>query len=85
MSTQTFAIPNDRHKELRRILEERRSEIAGEVQHKIRSVRTEASQTAKRRSRDEPAQVPRNAATQSDDQRHAVDGGVASKQLVQQS
>ncbi len=52
MSTQTFAIPNDRHKELRRILEERRSEIAGEVQHKIRSVRTEASQTAKRRAAD---------------------------------
>jgi DnaK suppressor protein len=52
MSTQTLDIPNDRYRELRRILEERRNEIAGEVQDKIRNVRTEATQTSKHRAAD---------------------------------
>ena len=45
MSNQTLAMTDDRYHELRRILEDRRDEIAGEVQHKIRSVRTEATLT----------------------------------------
>ncbi len=45
MNTDTFGMADDRYQELRRILEDRRDEIAGEVQHKIRSVRTEGAQT----------------------------------------
>jgi DnaK suppressor protein len=43
---------DDRYQELRRILEERRDEIAGEVQHKIRSVRTEGTQMSNHRAAD---------------------------------
>ena len=52
MSTKIIATTDDRYQELRRILENRRDEIAGEVQHKIRNVRTQASETTKRRSAD---------------------------------
>ena len=52
MSTQTQCMGDDRYQELRRILEDRRDEIAGEVQHKIRSVRTEATKTTKHRTAD---------------------------------
>ena len=45
MRTETLSMTDDRYQELRRILEDRRDEIAGEVQHKIRSVRTEATQS----------------------------------------
>ena len=44
MRTKTLGMTDDRYQELRRILEDRRDEMAGEVQHKIRSVRTEATQ-----------------------------------------
>ena len=52
MNPHTLAMANDRYQELRRILEDRRDEIAGEVQHKIRSVRTEATQTTNHRAAD---------------------------------
>ena len=52
MNTHTVGMADDRYQELRRILEERRDEIAGEVQHKIRSVRTEGAQTANHRAAD---------------------------------
>ncbi len=45
MSNHTPGMADDRYQELRRILEDRRDEIAGEVQHKIRSVRSEAQTT----------------------------------------
>ncbi len=45
MSNQTLAMTDGRYHELHRILEDRRDEIAGEVQDKIRSVRTEATLT----------------------------------------
>ncbi len=52
MKTQTPGMADDRYEELRRLLEDRRDEIAGEVQHKIRSVRTEGSQTTNHRAAD---------------------------------
>ena len=52
MSTQTVRMEDSRYQELRGILEERRDEIAGEVQHKIRSVRTEGSQAPNDRAAD---------------------------------
>ena len=52
MSIDTQQMTDDRYQELRRILENRRDEMAGEVQHKIRSVRTEASETTKYRVAD---------------------------------
>ena len=52
MSTQTQSMADDRYQELRDILEQRREEIAGEVQSKIRSVRMEATQTGKSRIAD---------------------------------
>lgn len=52
MNSDTFGMADDRYQELRRILEERRDEIAGEVQHKIRSVRTEGTQTTNHRAAD---------------------------------
>ena len=52
MNTHTLGMADDRYQELRRILEERRDEIAGEVQHKIRSVRTEGAQTTNHRAAD---------------------------------
>ena len=52
MSSQTRGMTNERYEELRRILEERREEIAGEVQDKIRNVRTEAGQTSMHRTAD---------------------------------
>ncbi len=52
MSTQTSEMTDERYQELRQILENRRDEIAGEVQHKIRNVRSEATQTAKHRAAD---------------------------------
>ena len=52
MSTQTRGMTNGRYKELRRILEGRREEIAGEVQDKIRYVRTEAGQMSTHRTAD---------------------------------
>ncbi len=52
MKTQTLSMADDRYQELRRILEDRRDEIAGEVQHKIRSVRTEGTQTTNHRAAD---------------------------------
>jgi DnaK suppressor protein len=52
MSTQTRSMADDRYQELHDILEQRREEIAGEVQSKIRSVRMEATQTGKSRIAD---------------------------------
>ena len=52
MKTYTRGMADDRYEELRRILEDRRDEIAGEVQHKIRSVRTEGTQTTNHRAAD---------------------------------
>ena len=52
MNTHTLGMADDRYQELRRILEERCDEIAGEVQHKIRSVRTEGVQTTNHRAAD---------------------------------
>ena len=52
MNTRTLNMADDRYQELRRILEDRRDEIAGEVQHKIRSVRTEGTQTTNHRTAD---------------------------------
>ena len=49
MSTKTRGMTDERYRELRCILEDRCEEIVGEVRHKIRSVRTEAAQTAKHR------------------------------------
>jgi len=45
MSTQTQSITDERYQELRHILDDRHDEIVGEVQHKIRTVRTEATKT----------------------------------------
>lgn len=52
MNTNTTSMADDRYQELRRILEERRDEIAGEVQHKIRKVRTEGTQMSNHRAAD---------------------------------
>jgi DnaK suppressor protein len=52
MNTNTTSMADDRYQELRRILEERRDEIAGEVQHKIRYVRTEGTQMSNQRAAD---------------------------------
>ena len=52
MNNKTLGMADDRYQELRRILEDRRDEIAGEVQHKIRSVRTEGTQTTNHRAAD---------------------------------
>ena len=52
MSPQTESMTDDRYRELCRIFADRRDEIAGEVQHKIRSVRTEATKTTKYRAAD---------------------------------
>ena len=52
MSTKTHGMKVDRYNELRRILEERRDEIAGEVKDKIRHVRTEATQSTPHRIAD---------------------------------
>ena len=52
MKNHTLSMADDRYQELRRILEDRRDEIAGEVQHKIRSVRTEGTQTTNHRAAD---------------------------------
>ena len=52
MRTQTLGMADDRYQELRRILKDRRDEIAGEVQHRMRSVRTESSQTTNHRAAD---------------------------------
>ena len=52
MSSQTLDMSDDRYQELRRILEDRRDEIAGEVKHKIRSVRTDATQSTNHRAAD---------------------------------
>lgn len=52
MNTNITSMADDRYQELRRILEERRDEIAGEVQHKIRSVRTEGTQMSNHRAAD---------------------------------
>ena len=52
MTTLTHGMTNDRYHELRRILEERREEMAGEVKDKIRLVRTEGGQTSTRRVAD---------------------------------
>ena len=49
MRTKTHGMNDDRYNELRRILEERRDEIAGEVKDKIRHVRTEATQASTHR------------------------------------
>ena len=53
MSTLTYGMTADRYNELRRILKERRDEIAGEVQDKIRHVRTGARQMPAQRSADQ--------------------------------
>ena len=52
MNTQTSSMGDGRYQELRRLLEGRRDEIAGEVQHKIRSVRTEGTQKTIHRAAD---------------------------------
>ena len=52
MSTTRQVMDDERHRELRRILQNRRDEIAGEVQNKIRSVRTEATQATTHRIAD---------------------------------
>ncbi len=52
MSTPTHRITNDRYQELRRILEVRRLEMAGEVKDKIRLVRTEGGLMSTRRVAD---------------------------------
>ena len=52
MNTKTHGMNVDRYNELRRILEERRDEIAGEVKDKIRYVRTEATQATTHRIAD---------------------------------
>ncbi len=53
MSSLTYGMTEDRYTELRRILMERRDEIAGEVQNKIRHVRTGAGQMPAHRSADQ--------------------------------
>ncbi len=52
MNTLTHGMRNERYQELRRILEGRREEMAGEVQDKIRLARTEGGQTSTRRVAD---------------------------------
>jgi len=52
MTTLTHGMTKDRYQELRRILEERRDEMAGEVKDKIRLARTEGGQTSTRRVAD---------------------------------
>ena len=52
MSTTRQVMDDERHRELRRILQNRRDEIAGEVQNKIRTVRTEATQATTHRIAD---------------------------------
>lgn len=52
MTKHTLGMADDRYQGLRRILEDRRDEIAGEVQHKIRSVRAEGTQTTNHRAAD---------------------------------
>ena len=52
MTNHTLGMAHDRYQGLRRILEDRRDEIAGEVQHKIRCVRTEGTQTTNHRAAD---------------------------------
>ena len=52
MNTHIPGMADDRYQELRCILEDRRDEIAGEVQHKIRNVRTEGTQMTNHRAAD---------------------------------
>ena len=52
MGTPRDRMNDERYKELRCILEERREEIAGEVKDKIRTVRTEATESGVRRLAD---------------------------------
>ncbi len=52
MSAKTHGMNDERYTELRRILEERRDEIAGEVKDKIRNVRTEATKATTHRIAD---------------------------------
>ena len=52
MNTHIPGMADDRYQELRHILEDRRDEIAGEVQHKIRNVRTEGTQMTNHRAAD---------------------------------
>ncbi|MEE2638461.1 MAG: TraR/DksA family transcriptional regulator [Acidobacteriota bacterium] len=52
METRTQGMTDERYSELRSILEERCDEIAGEVKHKIRNVRTEATQAGMHRLAD---------------------------------
>ena len=52
MGTRRDRMNDERYKELRCILENRREEIAGEVQDKIRTVRTEATESGARRLAD---------------------------------
>lgn len=52
MNTQTHGMTTDRYQELRRILEQRRNEMAGEVKDKIRLARAEGGQMSTRRVAD---------------------------------
>ena len=52
MDTRRDRMNDERYKELRCILEDRREEIAGEVKDKIRMVRTEATESGVRRLAD---------------------------------
>lgn len=52
MNTSTQGMHDERYVELRRILEARRDEIAGEVKEKIRTVRTEANKAVTHRVAD---------------------------------
>lgn len=52
MTNRTHSMTDERYMELRGILQERREEIAGEVKHKIRRVRTEATQVGTHRLAD---------------------------------
>jgi len=52
MSTLTHGMTDDRYQELRRILVERRDEMAGAVQDKIRLARSEGGQMSTRRVAD---------------------------------
>jgi len=52
MVIKAIVMTDARYQELRLILEHRRDEIASEVKHKIRNVRTEATQTRNHRAAD---------------------------------
>ncbi|MBM61704.1 MAG: hypothetical protein CL484_02005 [Acidobacteria bacterium] len=52
MKSRLNCMNEERYRELRCILQERREEIAGEVQNKIRTVRTEATHSGGRRLTD---------------------------------